>query len=152
MRRLSLWPRRARQEDGQATFEFALLIPVLVISVLFIVDGGIWMYKFVTVSNAVRDAARYASVDCAPDASCTFILVRDKAKASSSNILTNSDTWDIHWEDLGSDSSIDKGDAVVVKVHQDHQLLFFPFSFGVSSCVEMRLEAGNGQTPAAGGC
>ena len=154
MRRL-LRLGRIHKDDGQATFEFALLIPVFVVAVLMIVDGGVWMYKFVTVSNAVRDAARYGSVNCGADGPCTFTLLRDKAKESSSGFLNDGDDWTIHWVDRGAGdpTGVDKGDSVVVGVHQSHKLLFFPFTFGVASCAEMRLEAANGAAATdPGGC
>ena len=109
-----------------------------------IVDGGVWMYKFVSVANSVRDAARYGSVTCGGDPTCDWTDVRDRAIQSSSGFLDASDDWEIGWIDRSGDAVInDRGDSIVVKVHHDHQLLFFPFSFGVASCVEMRLEGPN---------
>jgi Flp pilus assembly protein TadG len=139
---------RSDREDGQATFEFALLIPLFILAVLLVVDGGIWMYKFVSVSNAVRDAARYGSVTCSGNTPCNQDAIIARAEQSSSGFLSAADD---DWSGTGwisrSGSSTDineKGDSVVVRVSQSHQLLFLPFiTVGVASCAEMRLEQPN---------
>lgn len=148
---------RKDREEGQATFEFALLIPVFVLAVLLIVDGGVWMYKFVSVSNAVRDAARYGSVTCSGDSPCDDDAVIARAVQSSSGFLSTTDDWSgTGWVDRSGGSDInEKGDSIVVKVYQDHDLLFFPITVGVASCAEMRIESANGDgAPASstGGC
>jgi TadE-like protein len=143
---------RKDRDEGQATFEFALLIPLFVLALLLMVDGGVWMYKFVSVSNAVRDGARYGSVTCSGN-SCLWTDVRDRTIQSSSGFLdTSADTtWSIGWLNRSGTSAInEKGDSVVVKVSQQHHLLFFPITVGVASCAEMRIESANPQGTMAG--
>ncbi|HEU0073139.1 MAG TPA: TadE family protein [Dehalococcoidia bacterium] len=151
---------RKDREDGQATFEFALLIPLFILAVLLVVDGGIWMYKFVTVSNAVRDTARYASVNCGGN-TCDIGALETRLEQSSSGFVTcppptapDPPDCQIRWIDRGAGDSgdVDKGDSVIIYVNQKHDLLFFPVSVGVASCAEMRLEAANGESVGSGGC
>ena len=59
-------PRRsntARPQDGQATVEFALLLPGIVIVVLVLFQSMIVGHDYLLVTNATREAARAASVD-----------------------------------------------------------------------------------------
>jgi TadE-like protein len=51
------------RDDGQATVEFALLLPVLVLAAVAIIQVGLVVRDFVSVVHAAREAARAASVD-----------------------------------------------------------------------------------------
>jgi len=53
---------------GQATVEFALVLPVLVLALLAIVQVALVVRDQVTVVHAAREAARAASVDADPGA------------------------------------------------------------------------------------
>ena len=61
-------PRRRfallRREEGQAAFEFVLVLPVCIFFLLLMVDMGIMTYQYVSVSNAVREGARFGAVNC----------------------------------------------------------------------------------------
>lgn len=58
---------RARdRERGQATVEFALLLPVLVLSLLAVIQVALVVRDHVAVVHAAREAARAASVDPDP--------------------------------------------------------------------------------------
>jgi len=54
--------RVVREERGQALTEFALVLPVLVILVLGIVQLGITLNQYLTLTDAVRAGVRQASV------------------------------------------------------------------------------------------
>lgn len=54
-------PRRASR--GQSLVEFSLVLPVLLVLVLMAVDFGRAFYAWVTLTNAVRDAANYAGMN-----------------------------------------------------------------------------------------
>ncbi len=63
-------PRRSpRGESGQATAEFALVLPLVVVLVLLVVQLGFIARDFVRVAHASRAAARAASVDPSGDRS-----------------------------------------------------------------------------------
>lgn len=49
-----------RSENGQAAVEFALVVPVLLLLLLGIIQGGIVFHNYLTVTDAARAAARQA--------------------------------------------------------------------------------------------
>ena len=65
--RLSACPR----ERGQATVEFALILPMVVFLLLAILQTALIVRDYVGVVHAAREAARAASVDRDPDAATT---------------------------------------------------------------------------------
>jgi hypothetical protein len=60
--------RRRAQEDGQATVELALLLPVVVVLLLSVLQLGLVARDVVLVTHASREAARAAAVDADPHA------------------------------------------------------------------------------------
>jgi len=52
---------RARRGRGQATVEFALLLPMLLLLLLFALDFGRLFFSYVQVTNAAREGAAYAA-------------------------------------------------------------------------------------------
>ncbi len=53
---------RARDERGQATVEFALVLPVLALLLFAIAQLGIVFHQYITLTDAVRAGARTAAV------------------------------------------------------------------------------------------
>jgi TadE-like protein len=58
---------RDHRERGQATVEFAFLLPLVVLAVLAIIQVGLVVRDQLGVVHAAREAARAASVDPDPD-------------------------------------------------------------------------------------
>ena len=58
--------RRVRREHGQATVEFAFLLPLMVLAALAIIQVGLVVRDQMAVVHAAREAARAASVDPDP--------------------------------------------------------------------------------------
>ena len=54
--------RRGRSQAGQSTVEFAMLLPVLVLAVLVLVQGGLVVRDQLLVQHAAREGARAAAV------------------------------------------------------------------------------------------
>ena len=54
--------RRGRSQAGQSTVEFAVLLPVLVLAVLVLVQGGLVVHDQLLVQHAAREGARAAAV------------------------------------------------------------------------------------------
>ena len=52
----------ARDEDGQNLVEFALLLPVLLYILMGIIQFGFIFAAYLTLNNAVREAARWGSI------------------------------------------------------------------------------------------
>lgn len=76
MTRLQWFPRagrggtthRVRAERGQATVEFAFVIPLVVFAALAVIQVGFVVRDQMGVVHAAREAARAASVDRDPEA------------------------------------------------------------------------------------
>ena len=145
-RRFSLLHR----EEGQAAFEFVLVLPVFILFLLLMVDMGIMTYQFVSVSNAVREGARYGSVNCG-DGDCLAAELAVRTVDRSGGVLSDpEDLADVAvvWLDNNGDGTVNgKGDSVVVKVDHQYSFMFFPGSISIGSCADMRLE----QTDATAG-
>ena len=62
---------RARGEDGQATAELALLLPILAHLLLAVLQVGAVARDAVLVTHTAREAARAAAVDPRPGAAAT---------------------------------------------------------------------------------
>jgi TadE-like protein len=58
--------RASRRERGQATVEFALVLPLLMMAALAIIQVALVVRDHVAVVHAAREAARAASVDGDP--------------------------------------------------------------------------------------
>jgi hypothetical protein len=57
---------RARGESGQATVEFALILPLVIFAALAIIQVGLLVRDHLAVVHAAREAVREASVDPDP--------------------------------------------------------------------------------------
>ena len=87
---------RRRRTSGQAMLEFVLIMPWFIVLVLGAVDFANYYEQKVTVTNAVRDGARYATVNptawsnaaTAPTKSIEGIMQAEGDPVS----LTNNDT------------------------------------------------------------
>ncbi len=152
-------PRRARglfrREEGQSALEFVLILPIFVAAFLLVVDLGMLMYQYVSISNAVREGARFGAVTCG-DGSCEddglSETVPQRTVARSSGILdlgTVPAEVSVGWLDnnFPLNGPQNRGDSVVVKVVHDYNFIFFPGSIEVVSCADMSLEQSD---PAAG--
>lgn len=54
--------RTARGGRGQSLVEFALILPVLVILLLGIIDFGMGLRSYISLTNATREGARFAAI------------------------------------------------------------------------------------------
>ena len=144
-----------RREEGQSALEFVLVLPVFIIAFLMVVDLGILMYQYVSVSNAVREGARFGAVNCL-DGDCTddgSETVKQRTIARSSGVLDPlaPEEVTVSWLDnsVPLDNRWGRGDSVVVKVDHDYNFMFLPgsISIPVVSCADMSLEQSD---PAAG--
>jgi len=55
-------PRRVSHERGQDLAEFAFILPLLLLLTLGIIQFGILVWNYNTISNAAREGARYGIV------------------------------------------------------------------------------------------
>jgi len=126
---------KGRAERGQAAFEFLLILPFFVLFILLLIDFGIVMYGYVSVSNAAREGARFASVNCAAagGGGCDLIDVQNRVEERSSGFVAAADV-DVEWQ------GDDRGDSVAVTALRVHDFLFVPATIDIASCSAMRLE------------
>ncbi len=146
-----------RDEGGQAAFEFVLVLPIFLLFVLLVVDFAILGYEYVSLSNAKREGARFGAVNCG-DGSCTEDEVVTRALDRSGGLLDPADAADrskvtVVWvdNDVPADTNSGRGDSVAVAIDHRYEFLFFPFSFPVSSCSDMRLEQRDETSPLPSG-
>ncbi len=64
--RSSQQARRHRGQAGQQLVEFALIVPVLLMVLLGVLDLGRSFYTYISLTNAAREAARFAAVNNTP--------------------------------------------------------------------------------------
>jgi Flp pilus assembly protein TadG len=70
-----------RDERGAVAVEFALLVPLIVIILFAITEFGIALSRMEVYTSAAREGARYAAVDCRPDAvKCTPTLIANRVR------------------------------------------------------------------------
>jgi TadE-like protein len=156
-RRFSTGRRVLAREDGQAAFEFLMVLPLFILFLLLAIDFGVLMYEYVSVSNAVREGARYGSVDCGTGTCSTGLGangIEQRTIDHSGGILSAGDTFIVGWADNnGNAARNDRGDSVIVKVTHHYEFLFFPATINVTSCADMRLEQkDNGPGTSASRC
>lgn len=134
-----------RGERGQAAFEFLLILPLFVLFILLLIDFGIVMYGYVSVANAAREGARFASVNC-ETGTCSLEDIRDRTIERSSGFITD------HAEVTVSSAGEARGDSVAVTATRDHQFLFIPGArFDITSCAAMRYERDGGLAASGSG-
>jgi len=68
--------RMRDRRGGQALTEFALVFPIMALLIFGMISFGFWVFYQQQLSNAVREAARYAAVHSA-SAQCPTVSHRD---------------------------------------------------------------------------
>jgi Flp pilus assembly protein TadG len=79
----------AKAEQGSALVEYALVLIIFMTMLFGIIDFGRALYAYHFVSNAARDATRWAAVngnDCTIDSSCNGIGGMNSGPASSTDV------------------------------------------------------------------
>ena len=136
-----------KREDGQAALEFLMVLPLFFLFFLLLVDFGITMYGYVSIANGAREGARYGAVNCGAVA-CTAGLIQDRTVERSGGFLSDTADVTVSWPTGGA-----RGNPVVVKISHDHGFLFFPNTWTIETCAEMRLEQAEAGIAAGGsGC
>jgi hypothetical protein len=125
---------------------------MFVLFILLMVDLGVMTYEYVSVSNAAREGARYAAVNC--DSNCTVDEVRVRTADRSGGLIDPSDAAALAAEiDVAWPLGTDRGDPVSVTIVHPYPFLFFPVTIDVVSCSDMRLEQQDQTAPSGGsGC
>ena len=121
------------------------MLPLFITLFLLVVDLGMLMYQYVSISNAVREGTRYGAVNCG-DGICTDDKVKTRVIQRSGGILADTpgerNQITVDWMDNPPFDTLNygQGDSVVVRVNHPYNFIFFPGSKNVYSCADMRLE------------
>ena len=51
-----------KEEDGQSTLEFAIVLPILLLIVCGIIEFGLFLNMHLNISNCTREGVRYAAI------------------------------------------------------------------------------------------
>jgi Flp pilus assembly protein TadG len=78
-----------RRDAGQAILEFAMVIPILLAFIFFIIDCGLFGYSYVSATNAVREGARCAAVGGTDAAVATRVSDTSGGLAAVPTVATN---------------------------------------------------------------
>lgn len=97
--------------------EFALMVPIFLLLVFAIVDFGMGLYSWITVTNAAREGARLGTVG--GDSDAITARVRDTAGNLDDGNLTVSVTNCVS----GCVTVGDPGESVSVEVDYNYQLI-----------------------------
>ncbi|MCH8066290.1 MAG: pilus assembly protein [Chloroflexi bacterium] len=146
-------PRILRCSRGQSLVEFSLILPILMILVFGILDFGLGLRSYISLSNAVREGARYASVGnpVGIESDCngmTNDTVYGRICVATGGLdLTELDP------DVSFPQGVAPGNSVVVSADYTYQFVTpigdligffsggaFPSSIDLSSSANMRLE------------
>jgi Flp pilus assembly protein TadG len=133
--------RRGRRERGQSLVEFALVIPVFLIIVMGIIDLGMGIRSWISITNAAREAARYGAVYCS-NGEGDAADVENRAIDSAPTLGLIPD--DVAVTNCAMDQT---GESVTVTISYDYELvtplggmLAIPSTLTLTSSSDMRLE------------
>ena len=124
---------RRKKERGQALVEFALVAPVFLLLLMGIVDFGLGLRAWISVTNSAREGARLASVHATCDA------IRQRVEDSSGGLVTSGSQVTID----PSSCSFVTGDSATVTVQYTYHLvtplggLLSMFGHGVPSSIDI---------------
>jgi hypothetical protein len=134
-------------ERAQAAMEFLLVFPIFFLFLGLVIDFGVVMYQYVSISNAAREGARYAAVNCT-NGTCSALSVCDWTIGKASGVVNDSHgDVKVKWQDRSSpaDNNHGKGDSAIVNIAHSYSFIFVPgLSWTVASSADMRLEQNDG--------
>lgn len=117
-------PQENKKEQGQSLVEFAISLVILLVLVSGIVDFGRAFFSFVTLNDAAKEGATYASI-CPTDISGIFARLIESASDPITLHDLNSDDISICVSAPGSEdcsANIQVGNEVTVFVNYEHTL------------------------------
>jgi Flp pilus assembly protein TadG len=126
---------------GQAAIEFLLILPLFIFFLLLLLDFGLFMYQWVSVTNAVREGARFGAVNCRTGR-CDPNTIAQVVVNRSGGVIQSVAEVSVGWVDNnGNGRNYDRGDSVVVRARHPYSFLFVPgVTWDAYSCADMRLE------------
>ena len=132
--------KRSQRERGQALVEFAMVVPIFLILVFGIVDFGMGLRAWISITNSAREGARYGAVGAACDA------IEARVVDTSADLLTVNDVTVANCQgDPGTDVGVTVDyDYSFITPLGDLLTLFsggsFPQTLNMTSSSHMRIE------------
>lgn len=108
--------RAMRRDDGAQVVEFALIVPIVLVLIGAIVQFGFMFNAQITVTQAAREGARYASLNAVStgcDATCVTGKVRTKVEGAAPGLSFSNPATQITVTTCSSGSD-ENTDAVVI--------------------------------------
>lgn len=102
-------------ERGQDLVEFALILPLLLLMLFGIIEFGIAVWKYNTISNVGREVARYGAVHADPDDIDAYI--DGELRRWHTGIINDGETFSVTYE-LPAQSSVFSSTIRVTVTHQ----------------------------------
>ena len=139
MTRFGLPRHDLKGQRAQGVVELALALPILLMLVMGIVDLGMALRSYVTVTNASREGARYAIVCPATDA-----LIKSRVVDYASPAVKQANDVTVTWETPSERCK--SGQFVEVKAFSDYKYvtpmlaLILPNPLRLSTKTTMRVE------------
>jgi Flp pilus assembly protein TadG len=146
--------RGRRSSRGQSIVEFALIAPLLLITVFGIIDFAMGLRAWVSLTNATRDGARYGSVGNPLGSAVTSCVGEDDATVVG-RVCTVAEGLDKAemTVDPSCDPDCDPGSSVRVEATYEYHFITpmgdllnfvsggsFPETLDLSTSTDMRLE------------
>ncbi|MGI6705151.1 MAG: TadE/TadG family type IV pilus assembly protein [Clostridia bacterium] len=100
-----------RNQKGQSTVEFALVLPILIFLMVVIAELGFAFNAYVTVVHTAREVARMASISTTEYTPSALQEKIESTLHASNPLLTGTITWT-----GGSNAYIDSGNGKKVKI------------------------------------
>lgn len=128
-------PKRAvKDERGQDLVEFALVVPIILLLFLGIIEFGIIVFRYNTVSNAAREGARYGIVHPKDTGTSTCAAASAGMVVAACNLTTGLVSSSTHV------TATNPAGYVVVEVSYDHDYLTGPViqALGGSTSLTLR--------------
>ena len=125
-----------RSRRGQAAVELALALPIVLTMLFVIIDGGVGLGRWIVITNAAREGARLGAIGRPPTDVATQTIAASDGLLAGSNVT-------VDYQDVGGNGyPADGGDAVVVKVTYQYQLIT-PLSFFLNlPCIPPQVQFG----------
>ncbi len=84
---------KSRSERGQAVVEFALVLPVVLIFVLFVIQVGLVVRDQIALVHACGSAARAASISSQPNSAAAELFARIPSLSEAALQISTSDKY-----------------------------------------------------------
>ncbi|MGC9361190.1 MAG: TadE/TadG family type IV pilus assembly protein [Anaerolineae bacterium] len=128
------------RQRGQELVEFALILPLLLLLMVGIFEFGYVVFAYNTLSNAVREGARYGSVH--PESTDAII---ERAERLTTGLDGDELTWDV----VGSADDDEPSETrISVSVTYQHHLMtgfiFQPFGIGEDGTIPLTASSSMG--------